>query len=290
VWNTLANTLTGEVTPEKEKNKLLVILRAGSSRPLGMPSLADLDRLMKQWGQEWAGSVLPDYFRKLWCSAGAYFHSGGSAHRPTLNFEKVLGDMVALAHWMEPAPWGDTLRQVVSDGKPPQWEPLAHKENKCEHYISVMDQLSRLLEGLARHMRAQSQRLDSTDIPTKETYRELLGGLREKFDVGVYNLNYDTAALGALPGAYTGFDKNGVFEPRVVHETDQWDFIYHLHGSVHHSLNCRYTGDKIVWRPTLDGEFYDGPEGRSSRPKRMAGSKRQRSPFGFWKRRQQDLQ
>ncbi len=244
------------------KKKLLVILGAGSSVPLGMPSVTCLGQCMRKWGQEWAGSRFPDYFDALWCSAEAYYQTGCPSLRP--NFEKVLGDMVALAHWMEPAPSGDTLRQIVSNGKPPRWEPLAHQEGKYEHHIKVMDQLSRLLEGLARHMRTQSQWLDSTDIPKKQKYRKLLGGLSEKFDVGIYNLNYDTAALGALPGAYTGFDKNGVFEPRVVHERDRWDFIYHLHGCVHNSLNCRYTGDKIVWRPTLDGEFYDGPEGRWS--------------------------
>jgi hypothetical protein len=227
-----------------------------------MPSADDLDQLMKQWGQEWAGSRFPDYFDALWRSAKVYYQTGCPSLRP--NFEKVLGDMVALAHWMEPAPWGDTLRQIVSNGEPPRWEPVAHQEGKYEQYIKVMDQFSRLLEGLARHMRAQSQRLDSADTPKKGKYGKLLGGLREKFDVGVYNLNYDTAALGALPGAYTGFDKNGVFEPRAVHERDRWDFVYHLHGSVHHSLDRRF-GDKIVWRrSTLEGEFYDGPEGRRS--------------------------
>jgi len=54
------------------------------------------------------------------------------------------------------------------------------------------------------------------------------------------------------------------FEPGLVHERTTWDFVYHLHGSVHHSLNRRF-GDEICWKQNLtEGEFFDAPEGRSS--------------------------
>ena len=295
--------------------KLLAILGAGSSSPLGMPSVSDLDGRMEQWGAEWAKrNGTTDHFQELWDSAKMYYKRGPTGPRPALNFEKVLGDMVAMAHWMEPPPWGDTLRQAASGGAPPphmkfryRQEPkeevpevplLVCGENdmlggECEvtgessveddtrpevestpdhaeddwkgkygAYIELMDEYSFLFGRLAQHMRAESQRLNSANTPEKEKYRELFRGLRKGFDVGVYNLNYDTAALDALPGAYTGFGDTGTFEPSVVHERIEWDFVYHLHGSVHHSLNCRYDRDKIVWRRDLDDEFFDDPEGR----------------------------
>jgi hypothetical protein len=37
----------------------------------------------------------------------------------------------------------------------------------------------------------------------------------------------------------------------------EWEFIYHLHGSVHHSLNGPY-GPEIIWKNDLTGEFFDG--------------------------------
>ena len=132
--------------------------------------------------------------------------------------------------------------------------------------IELMAEYSFLLEKLAQHMRAESKRLSFANTPENDEYRKLLGGLRESFDIGVYNLNYDTAALDALQGAYIGFGEKGTFEPRVVHERGDWDFLYHLHGSVHHSLNRRY-GDQIVWRPSLDNEFFDGPEGQWTEPR-----------------------
>lgn len=285
------------------KKKLLVILGAGSSTSLGMPSVPDLDQLMAQWGIEWAtwrGTT--DHFGKLWQSAEMYYKRGPTGPRPALNFEKVLGDMVALAHWMEPPPWGDTLRQAACGGAPPPELIFQSQEPECEAvedlladegdlvnvehetigesldevvpaseesptgkygaYIELMDELSFLLEKLAQHMRTLCQRFDPA-TGAAERYRMLLGGLREKFDVGIYNLNYDAAALNALPGSYTGFGEMGTFEPSVIIERSRWDFVYHLHGSVHHSLSQQF-GDEICWRRSLDEHFFDGSEGRSN--------------------------
>src|ERR1017187_10384167 len=101
------------------KKKLLVVLGAGSSIARGMPSVSELDGCMSQWGREWAKSNgFPDYYDSLARAVDIYYRSGASGLRPIVNFEKVLGEMVALAHWMEPAPWGDTLRQTACDGAP----------------------------------------------------------------------------------------------------------------------------------------------------------------------------
>ena len=60
--------------------------------------------------------------------------------------------------------------------------------------------------------------------------------LRDIFDVGIYNLNYDAVALTAWPEAFTGFNSAGDFDPITVHQRREWDFLYHLHGSVYHTL------------------------------------------------------
>ncbi|MFP5276602.1 MAG: SIR2 family protein [Acidobacteriota bacterium] len=298
------------------KKKLLIILGAGSSCAVGLPSVKCLDQLVARWGAEWAKQHgTADHFQELLESATAYFERGLTHSFHALNFEKVLSDIVAMAHWMEPSPWGNTLRQAACCSTPPPHMKFRyHKELEdevaeaallstgmvcdedrvaCESSLEVgslpeveatadhdegdgrgkygaqielMAEYSFLIEKLAQHMRAESQRFNSANSPESEKYRRLLGGLRESFDIGVYNLNYDTAALDALPGAYTGFGETGTFEPKVVHARREWDFVYHLHGSVHHSLNRRY-GDKIVWMPRLDTEFFDGPEGQWTEPR-----------------------
>lgn len=298
------------------KKKLLIILGAGSSSAVGLPSVKCLDQFMELWGIEWARLAgTTDHFQELRQSAETYYEHGPAGLHPPLNFEKVLSDIVAMAHWMEPSPWGNTLRHAACGGTPPPHMSFRYHEEledevaevafpftgvvcdedevACESSVEVdslpegeatadygeddwrgkygaqielMAEYSFLLEKLAQHMRAESQRFSLANSPENDKYKRLLAGLRESFDIGVYNLNYDTAALDALPGAYTGFGETGTFEPKVVHERREWDFVYHVHGSVHHSLNRRY-GDQIVWRPSLDNEFFDGPEGQWTEPR-----------------------
>lgn len=250
------------------KKKLLVILGAGSSISLGMPSVPELDQHMRQWASDWSAlHGFPDYYAALALEIETYYQSGPSGTRPSLNFEKVLGEMVALSHWMTPAPWGDTLRQVACSGAPPPNLRFPNLFNDHEPYgptVMVKDQLQHLLIELAQYLRGLCQKFDSTGRPTAQ-YIELFDGLREAFDIGVYNLNYDNAALSAFPDAYTGFGRDGAFEPNAIHDRQQWGFVYHLHGSVHHSLVGDF-GDEIRWRD-LGEKFFDGHQG-------LAGDKR----------------
>jgi hypothetical protein len=253
------------------KRKLLVILGAGSSLTRGMPSVATLGDLMRQWAHRWASSYeFPDYYELLERSIAAYYQSGPTGPRPSLNFEKVLGELLALSHWMIPAPWGDTLRQVAAGGQAPSdlTFPRVFPSGDDEPYGATQmlkDQLQHLLVELVRHMRSLCQGLNQTNHAASQ-YTALFAGLRGAFDVGIYNLNYDTAALSACSGASTGFDDNGVFNAHRVHGRADWDFVYHLHGSVHHSLVGEF-GNEIRWEKNLAGKFFDGHQG-------LAGDKR----------------
>jgi SIR2-like domain len=239
------------------KKKLLVILGAGSSISCNMPSTAMLDGLMRKWSRAWAIShSCHDYFDALWQAIETYHHAGKASLRPPMNFEKVLGEMIALSHWLTPPPWGNTLRQTACDGAafpfPEDYGPA----------VDVRHQLTHLLIELAKHMRRLSQTLDPSTESVRK-YAALLDGLRGTFDVGIYNLNYDSVALAAWPDAYTGFGTKRAFEARSVHDRRDWSFIYHLHGSVHHSLIRRF-GDRIEWWRDLGGTFNDGQPGYST--------------------------
>lgn len=227
-----------------------------------MPSVSTLDELMQTWSRHWAiENGYPNYFDKLWQAVKTYYSAGKPyplpPHflHPSLNFEKILGEMVALSHWMTPAPWGNTLRQAACDGDAPRHLDFPNPE-RYGPAVDVRDQLSYLTNELAKHMRGLCQELDRDAEPSRK-FAELLDGLRGGFDVGIYNLNYDTVALTAWPDAYTGFGPTGSFETMSMHQRQNWGFIYHLHGSVHNSLN-RAFGDQIEWRPDLSGQFFEG--------------------------------
>lgn len=247
------------------KKKLLAILGAGSSIQVGMPSVSDLDLCMKLWSDEWAAQVgHPNTFISFWDAIDAYYRAGSASNGPTVNFEKVLGEMIALAHWMEPAPWGDTLRASACAGSKPKSMlfPMLSETDRYGATVPIIDQLANLLARLAGYMRKKSQDLNLSSDPAQQ-YKRLLDGLRERFEVGIYNLNYDVAALSAWPEAFTGFTENGHFEPTDVHNREAWSFIYHLHGSVHHSFRHQH-GGPICWRNDLTSTetFFDDFDGR----------------------------
>jgi hypothetical protein len=95
-------------------------------------------------------------------------------------------------------------------------------------------------------------------------YRNLFRRLAEDFDIGVYNLNYDNLALKARPKAFVGFDRrSGIFSPRAVQRRRRWHFVYHLHGSVHHSLPTHRVGISEWYDDLSRPDFNDGHSGLS---------------------------
>jgi hypothetical protein len=252
------------------KKKLLVILGAGSSISCGMPSVTQLDELMAQWSDNWAPFPgASNHYRALRANVESYYRTGNPSVRPILNFEKILGEMIALSHWMRPAPLGDTLRQTACGGAAPpnlafNSEDLWGSPAPYAATVEVTSQRTHLLTELARHFRSLCANMDTSD-ESHDKYGALARSLSNAFDVGVYNLNYDILALRAWPQAFTGFDTNGEFDATLVHQRNEWEFAYHLHGSVHHSLNQPLGGERIVWRSDLSDfdSFVDAPQGHA---------------------------
>ena len=91
--------------------------------------------------------------------------------------------------------------------------------------------------------------------PIGGQFSTLNNKLRDRFDLGIYNLNYDTVARNAWPDAYCGFDHYRNFDPSGVAQRREWEFIYHLHGSVHHSIADRTR--RIEWKDDLSSDFTD---------------------------------
>src|SRR5579859_1123336 len=222
-----------------EKKKLLVLLGAGSSIPWGMPSVTTIGEQMKAWSRVLAQRpTAPDFFNLLWDTARSYranspFPDAGSVEP---SFEQVLGYMIGLAGWETPSPRGNVLKRAVIDGALPEnWVvPMANPDMyKYGQQVVILHQLVKLLGELARYMRRSSRTIEPSSSSFSR-YRSVLSGLRDQFDVGVYNLNYDGMAVAAWPDAFNGFDDAGKFTPRAIFQRKEWDFIYHLHGSVHH--------------------------------------------------------
>jgi len=221
--------------------------------PLMFPSVGELNQLMRTWAKVWADAYRwPDYFGELWNALDVYQSPQVYSWFPPVNYERVLASMLALSHWVTPPPAGDPLRMIFGDKLrlSPFPEPIAHGPA-----ITLREQIGYLLRRLARHMRDDTRRLDDHSFAFLQ-YRTLFERLREEFEIGVFSLNYDGAAVRAMPEAFNGFDACGRFDPAAVHQRESLDFLYQIHGSVHYSLRSP-SSTEICWRSDLDGEFID---------------------------------
>lgn len=241
------------------KPRLLVILGAGSSISCGMPSVGSIDGLMKNWGREWVGdspgTAGGDAFNVLWTIAKEYYGSNHYRIRP--NYERILGEMTAMASWLSPSPFGTSLTSAVKDGTPVNaLECLLDTSNQYAANVGVLEQHTFLLRRLTAHMRECSKAFDTRSTEFME-YREFCQKLRCRFDVGIYNLNYDVVACAAWPTAFNGFDCRGFFNSLSVSQRQEWGFIYRLHGSVHHCIDHQLAKPWIVWKESLDEPFTD---------------------------------
>lgn len=287
-------TATGaDILSDSEKNrllkkKLLVLLGAGSSVGQDFPSTSELDKEVAGWAAEWSTRKPPDpidsmdqrtrtnFYDRLWanrldyCAGLTEEQRSIVARRTRPNYERVLGDLHALMNGVLPKPFGDPIlkwipradvfRQV---GIAPETDQLdQHGSNKVFH--AVRGQLQALSDRLAERIRGRSNLFDlelsnGHGTAAFAPYRELMGGLAREFDIGVYNLNYDSVALHALPDSFVGFDRrSGDFQAAEVLSRKDWGFLYHLHGSIHHwikdgshTMEDDNFGPKIIWQDDL---------------------------------------
>lgn len=267
------------------RKKLLVVLGAGSSISQGMPSVGDIDRELQELASRTAAnSQKPDYYRLLLKNRDNYY-----ARAPELihaqndpNYEDILGDMYGLMNGILPKPFGDPILQWLIRADVFEGTGIAREsgEENRVHFYAVQDQLTILFKQLADRFRRKCCDFEtSADRSEKFShYRAFFQGLSDDFDLGIYNLNYDTVAVTALPDYFTGFLKGGGdFVPIEICGRRRWRFIYHLHGSVHHTLErgsrVQFSsdfGDRIVWRGDLSNSkvFCDSADLRTSTDQR----------------------
>ena len=250
------------ITPANStRKKLLVILGAGSSMACGLPGVNHIDQMMKEWSPEWKDEhVFPHgtgqgIFNDVWEILEEYYRGQPDERGFHVNFERVLGEMTALAGLVTPAPFGSPLRLAVKDGTLSERFTWPTGDDPYLHRQLILKQQAFLLKKLAGYMRERSSAIDHGSDSFR-SYQELFTCLRSEFDLGVYNLNYDDLAVRAQPGAFTGFT-DGWFDPAEVNGREAWDFVYHLHGSVHYSFTGWPASHEISWHDDLDGDFVD---------------------------------
>ena len=243
----------------QRKPKVLVILGAGSSATCGMPSVVKIGKEMKSWSQEYKASSSDcsnvDIFNQMWKYVECYYGLNHSGISP--NYEIILGEMTALADWLSPSPFGNPLIEAVNDSRPATpFATLLNRSDPNHARNEILRQQTFLLQRLASYIRDKSRalKIQSTEFVN---YKRFILRLREQFQLGIYNLNYDTLAYTAWPEAFNGFSCFGTFDPLRISRRSDWSFIYHLHGSVHHCIDNKHIDSQITWKDDLGESFSD---------------------------------
>lgn len=94
---------------------------------------------------------------------------------------------------------------------------------------------------------------------------QFLTALQDEFEIGIITLNYDNLFTQAQPGLHTGFDTTGHFDQMSVLARLAWNFIYHLHGSIHFAMTgVEHEMHGITWATTSSKNHSVHATGRSS--------------------------
>jgi len=222
------------------KKKLLITVGAGASIDFGLPSVKDVDTLFDAY----AGRQFPlesdpasNLYRFCRDAINNYY---GATSKPALrkwaNFEEVLYqlNLLSLYHSDPMRLYGSNallnsiiLPNVLEFGRTSK----KVDGNVLRHLGSgLIDNLVDCFIDACHHLSANK----STEIAQLSGFLSLLS---KDFDIGIVTLNYDNVFTQASPGLHTGFDPvTGRFEPLSVLRREEWNFIYHLHGSVHFAM------------------------------------------------------
>jgi hypothetical protein len=226
---------------------------------------------MHQWADEELYGA-DNYYEHLWQATEQYYADSPPHLGLKPNFELILGLLLGLANWVKPSPYGSPLRSVAANGALP---PGLLFKNRHGFGPSVLanSQLTTLLRRLAVHVRELSRNLNKS-TNQYHRYKEFFQKLEQYFELGVYTLNYDIVADSVLPTYFNGFSAQKYFKGRrrfeasEIHGRREWRFLYHLHGSVYHTLNDHDKdnplSEELSWQDDLASSFEDGDAGRDT--------------------------
>lgn len=221
------------------KKKLLIIAGAGSSCEFGIPTSSDIDKLLiASASRTYPLATDPDsnlylYFRDT--INNYYGREPKAVFRKEVNFEEVIYQINLLSAYISD-PYSKNGTNALLTVKPfPDVLDARGSRKKVDG--NVLGSLSQsLMSDIVDNVVDACSKASVTNAKEIAELGNFLAVLKSKFDIGLITLNYDNILTQSLPELYTGFDSNGQFSPVSVFYRKDWNFIYHLHGSIHFAM------------------------------------------------------
>lgn len=246
-----------------KKKKLLVIVGAGASKEFGMPSVIDIDKYFDTWSNDIL--KIPSYnislYEYLKQEIIKHYNSAKKPIKDLTNFEEILYTALNL-YSLNNENKSNPISAFYNFKKFPQIE--AFGKTKEIEFNDFKNLTSYLVDKLLTEFRRKCSSINTTKPSELNALRSFLHELQKKFDIGILTFNYDNIFYSQLNSPSTGFDLNGKFNPNIILKNQRWNFIYHLHGSVHFDMQSNSGGlHNIIFNPDLSSSFHQNTSGRS---------------------------
>lgn len=246
-----------------KKKKLLIIVGAGASVEFDMPSVSAIDDLFDTWSNPILKIPSQDIslYRYLLNEVKNYYNSAPRPIKTDTNFEEILYTALS-AYSLNNSNHTNPLSALYDFKTFPQVEVFGTTRNVDYDDFRLL--ASHLIDELLKEFRSRCATLTTTKQNELNTLQTFFNSLYSHFDVGVLTFNYDNIFLSQLNNPITGFDLNGQFNPNIILKNKSWNFIYHLHGSVHFDMQTNSIGlHNITFNPDLQSTFQQNSLGRS---------------------------
>lgn len=250
------------------KKKLLITVGAGASVEFELPSVSDVDKLFDTHAANnypLAHNRTLNLYGFIRDAIDAYYAKNSKlALRKWTNFEEIIYQLNLLASHLTDNDYQQGSNALWTPNTLPAVLDFKGRPRPVDR--GVLSSLSSsLLDNLTAHFITQCDTASSSRAKEIGELTTFLDSLREEFDVGVITLNYDNIFTQASPSLFTGFDAKGRFDSTSVLTRLDWEFIYHLHGSIHFKMQAAGSDlHTIGWENNPTANHTTQSAGRSS--------------------------
>ncbi|MAL59210.1 MAG: hypothetical protein CMC14_04105 [Flavobacteriaceae bacterium] len=242
--------------------KLLIVLGAGASIEFGMPSVYEIDKLFERRASDNYSLKNKEESKNLytWLKEKILNHRKENAKigiKYELNFETLLFTMQNISSISneENIDYNKSLKAFIKLNQFPEII-TRYREEKRADGNDFKDMQASLTDQLLIHIRRKCLTLNKDKRDELNKAKQFFNDLKEEYDLGFINLNYDNVILNILPDLSTGFNlEDGKFDKTEFY-SNKWNFCYHLHGSIHFNMtNDGPQSHNIIWENDLNNNF-----------------------------------
>lgn len=242
---------------------------AGASIDFGMPSVKRIDELFQVWALE-NHRLVDNNNESLYSYLRSQLETYVSQNRNNyldslLNFENLLFTMQSLQSLLDDKQhkyFNNRLNPFIGNITLPEIE----KNGALNNLHNLTNLHSNLVDKLCEYIRDLCKQTASTNNDKIDKLRGFFVSLKSEFEIGIINLNYDNVVLSVLPDLITGFHKDKLTFDREILYTASWNFLYHIHGSIHFDMKPDPKNEemhKIFWNNDLSSAFSHNSSGRN---------------------------